>query len=185
MQADTTDRIEEILRPEIAEKTVFEEFVARVQKGSVTRDEDKESHFCVYFAALDPHVKEVFLGHHKKSGLWLFNGGHIDKGEAPEQALTREIQEEWGLTMEASDIGKPSLLTITYIYDQTVRPCKAHFDIWYFVRVDKTTFMPDQENLATEFYETVWLTVDNAKKIATDENTLHALDIITEKMFSS
>ena len=53
----------------------------RIKQGDFTRDENPASHFCVYFASFDENKKEIFIGHHKKSGLWLFNGGHIDKGE--------------------------------------------------------------------------------------------------------
>lgn len=57
-------------------------FLARAREENLSRDENPESHFCVYFAAHDPTARELFLGHHKKSNLWIFNGGHIDKGGA-------------------------------------------------------------------------------------------------------
>lgn len=66
-------------------------FFSRIEKGQLTRDENISSHFCVYFAAYDPECKQVFIGQHKKSGLWLFNGGHIDKGETPNETLKREM----------------------------------------------------------------------------------------------
>tara|TARA_Y100000310_G_scaffold341250_1_gene439813 strand:- start:2851 stop:3315 length:465 start_codon:yes stop_codon:yes gene_type:complete len=47
-------------------------------------------------------VKEnsVLLVRHRKLGLWLPIGGHIDDGEHPEEALEREIQEECGLEVD-------------------------------------------------------------------------------------
>ncbi|MEY2568326.1 MAG: hypothetical protein QOE35_2855 [Actinomycetota bacterium] len=38
----------------------------------------------------------VLLHLHKRLGLWLQPGGHIDPGETPEQAALREVQEETG-----------------------------------------------------------------------------------------
>jgi 8-oxo-dGTP pyrophosphatase MutT (NUDIX family) len=38
----------------------------------------------------------VLLHLHKRLGLWLQPGGHIDPGETPEQAAMREVREETG-----------------------------------------------------------------------------------------
>jgi 8-oxo-dGTP pyrophosphatase MutT (NUDIX family) len=38
----------------------------------------------------------VLLHLHKRLGLWLQPGGHIDQGETPEQAALREVREETG-----------------------------------------------------------------------------------------
>src|SRR5258708_633265 len=75
---------------------IKEVYLRRLTEGLLTRDENLEDHFCVYFAGFSSSDKTVFIGHHKKSDLWLFNGGHIDKGETPTDALLREISEEWG-----------------------------------------------------------------------------------------
>lgn len=90
------------------------DFKKRIKEGSFSKDENKFSHFCVYFAAYDPAKKLVFIGHHKKSGLWLFNGGHLDKNETPWQAMKREIREEWGMNMEVDNFA-PSMLAVTDI----------------------------------------------------------------------
>ena len=46
------------------------------------------------------HKNKVLLVHHKKLNLWLPAGGHIDKDETPDEALTREIKEETGIKIE-------------------------------------------------------------------------------------
>ena len=38
----------------------------------------------------------VLLHLHKRLGLWLQPGGHIDEGETPEEAALREVREETG-----------------------------------------------------------------------------------------
>ncbi len=64
-------------------------FLHRLTKDKLTRDENIKYHICIYFAAYDPVAKQVFIGSHKKSGLWLFNGGHIEKGETLLDSLER------------------------------------------------------------------------------------------------
>ena len=44
--------------------------------------------------------EEVLLVKHKKLGLWLPVGGHIDDGEHLEEALEREMMEESGLKVD-------------------------------------------------------------------------------------
>lgn len=149
-------------------------FLARVQGGSLSRDENPQSHFCVYFAAHDPATKELFLGHHKKSGLWIFNGGHLDKGETPNEAVTREMREEWG---RIERIYNPSLLTITKPHNPG-HPCRQHFDIWYFVSVARRSFHPDLAKLAAEFLQTAWTPTYQARHLVTDENTIRAINLI-------
>jgi len=48
----------------------------------------------------------VLLVKHKKLGLWLPVGGHIESWETPEQALRREAMEEAGLEVEV--LGGPA-----------------------------------------------------------------------------
>jgi 8-oxo-dGTP pyrophosphatase MutT (NUDIX family) len=175
------NELKEWISQGICTKKVAQEFLSRVNQGNLTRDENKDTHFCVYFAANDPTLKQVFIGYHIKSGLWLFNGGHIDQGEFPEQALEREIGEEWGISMKSSEIGNPLLLTLTKINDPAKQRCKAHFDIWYFVNLNKVDFKPDREKLAKEFYQTRWMSPMEARKLVTDPNTLFALTMIEKE----
>ena len=121
---------------------------------------------------------QLFIGHHIKSGLWLFNGGHIDAGETAEQTLLREMGEEWGLQIALDDTGEPQLLTITEIRKPVNYPCKRHYDIWYFVPVDQHTFAPDPPLLAKEFHRIEWLSPAQARKRITDPNTLQAVTLI-------
>ncbi len=160
------------------------QFLSRLGEGALTRDENPKTHFCVYFAGYDPVAKMVFMGQHKKSDLWLVNGGHIDRGETPTEALEREIREEWGMRISAKTIGTPKLLTLTRIRNNPRVPCTRHFDIWYFVKLNKETFSPDQALLAKEFYETRWLSITEARRLTTDPNSQQAITFIKTNLFS-
>lgn len=145
----------------------------RLREGFLTRDENPESHFCVYFAAVDPKHKEVFIGHHKKANLWLFTGGHIDRGETLEEAVSREIWEEWGQRIASGDIPQPSLLTITRWMKST--SCKTHFDIWHFFPAEKERFRVDQSKISEEFHEIGWHRIEDILEKLTDPSTVTAI----------
>lgn len=93
------------------EKSVARQFIQRAKEGELTREENPISHFCVFLAGIDSTSKEVFIGHHKKSDKWLFNGGHIERSETPFEAVKREMAEEWGTDYIFPSF--PELLTIT------------------------------------------------------------------------
>ena len=158
---------------------IIDEFISRTKESQLTRDENPYTHLCVYFAGYDKETKKVFIGHHKKSGLWLFNGGHIDKNETPEEALEREISEEWGVKISLEVIGEPKLLTITPISNQNIK-CTKHFDIWFFVPLSETDFKSDQSLLETEFNTTGWKSIDEARGLITDPATLKAISKFEE-----
>ena len=125
----------------------------------------------------------MFIGHHKKSDYWLFNGGHIDKGELPEETVAREIEEEWGNDIVFQKVPEQSFLTITEIDNKNV-PCKTHYDIWYFIPLNSNSFNPDENKLAIEFYENDWKTIKEARELVVDTNTLLAIDKIEELITS-
>jgi len=41
------------------------------------------------------------------TGLWACPGGGVDPGESHAEALTRELREELGLSLDADDVGAP------------------------------------------------------------------------------
>lgn len=43
---------------------------------------------------------KVLLHRHRKLGMWLPSGGHIEQGELPYDAAVREVLEETGLRLE-------------------------------------------------------------------------------------
>ncbi len=182
MLKQLTEELNQLLSLKIITKEDENKFYKRITEGKLTQDENKESHICVYFAAFDPHARQVFIGRHRKSGLWLFNGGHIDKGETLHNALKREISEEWGISIDLKLLSLPSLLTLTRTKENLNQKCKWHFDIWYFVKVNKYIFFPVREKLEKEFSKMKWLYTKDAIKLVIDPNTIRTLELM-EKQF--
>ncbi len=164
-----------------APEQVKRDFYERSARGSLIRGENSENHFCVYFAAYDPFLSDVFIGHHKKADLWLFTGGHIDEGEIPAETVEREIQEEWGYRPNGLSIAQPSFLSITEINNLTQQACRRHYDNWYFLPLRREAFAPDEQCLKTEFYEARWMSIANARSLIMDVSTVQALDVLGEK----
>src|SRR6185369_9101284 len=92
--------LEDLIKRKFSSDETALKYLERIKLGNLTKKENPQSHFCTYFAPYDPKAKQVFIGHHKKAGIWLFNGGHVDEGETLRDTLNREIDEEWGLDMK-------------------------------------------------------------------------------------
>lgn len=179
-----SDELKKLLNSQFKNDGISARFLERIEEGRLTKDENPQSHFCTYFAAYDLRAKQVFIGHHRKSGLWLFNGGHIDKGETISQTLTREINEEWGLDSKDFNIELIPLLTITDIYNPAKQTCRTHYDLWHFIKVDRSEFKPEAAKLAEEFHEMGWKNLTEARNLITDKNTLLAVDFIEDNYFN-
>lgn len=85
----------------------------------------------------------VLLHLHRKLGLWLPPGGHIELHELPDDAALREVLEETGLAIELSGgrglptdhPGEARQLTMPAgIQLEPITPGHEHIDLVYFAR---------------------------------------------------
>ncbi len=88
-------------------------------------------HLVVYFIPVDAANRCLLLGDHRKSGLWLPPGGHVEDGEEPVAAVVREAREELGIAAELRD-DKPFFLTVT-----PTTGARSHLDVtlWFIIHV--------------------------------------------------
>lgn len=83
---------------------------------------------------------QVLLHRHRKLGMWLPPGGHIEENELPDEAAVREVREEAGLRVELvgdrrQDISDPpQLVTPAGIQLEEISPGHEHIDLIYFAR---------------------------------------------------
>ena len=82
----------------------------------------------------------TLLLRHKKLGLWLPPGGHIDPHELPDDTARREVLEESGLEVELvsprSQLGDvPVLSRPECILLEDITEDHQHIDLIYFARI--------------------------------------------------
>ncbi len=93
------------------------------------------------------HEERVLLHRHRRLGMWLPPGGHIDPGELPDEAAIRETLEETGVAIEL--VEAPLALDITLAIDEPsplrliqplgiqledIGPGHQHIDLVYVAR---------------------------------------------------
>src|SRR6056297_2831273 len=78
----------------------------------------------------------VVLLKHKRLGLWLQPGGHIDPGESPWEAALREAEEETGLAVSFMDVderGDDGVPRLVHVDVHAGGRGHTHLDLRYLV----------------------------------------------------
>lgn len=88
---------------------------------------------------------KVLLHRHRKLGMWLPPGGHIERDELPDDAALREVMEETGVEVELvgerrEDVEDPvQLRRPAGVQLENIGPGHQHIDLIYFARPTGTT----------------------------------------------
>lgn len=101
------------------------------------------------------YKRRTLLLLHKKLGMWLPPGGHIDEGELPDEAALREVREETGLEVEIVSPKRrpdPKAPGVKYLHVpnhvqlEDIPNHPQHIDLIYFCRAksDQARFSPDE-----------------------------------------
>ncbi|MFJ8827639.1 NUDIX domain-containing protein [Streptomyces sp. NPDC102467] len=111
-------------------------------------------HLVSYFAVQDEARQELLLVAHRKAGLWLPAGGHVEPGEDPWNTVVRESREELHTDAAASPLAgeQPLFVTVT-----PTRGPGSHTDVslWYLLSADRNSITSYDER---EFDGIRWLT---------------------------
>lgn len=101
---------------------------------------------------------KVALHLHKRLGMWLQPGGHIDAGETPAQGALREAEEETGLPVRhEQDNG-----LFVHVDVHAGPKGHTHHDLRYVIRAPEVPMNPGEG----ESPDARWFTWDEALEIA-------------------
>ncbi len=100
---------------------------------------------CITASCIIYKKGKVVLVHHKKLGIWIYPGGHVDPNEHPHDAAVREALEETGLKVKLVSCGSvkiktndavslPMPLTIMQEYVPYKTGPHLHFDLIYYAK---------------------------------------------------
>jgi 8-oxo-dGTP pyrophosphatase MutT (NUDIX family) len=92
-------------------------------------------HLVVYFAPLTPDRRQLLLAAHRKAGLWLPPGGHVEPGEHPWTTVTRECAEELHLPATPSQVTGPAPAFVTVTRTRNRHP---HTDVTLWFPLETT-----------------------------------------------
>jgi len=93
---------------------------------------------------------KVLLHWHRKLGMWLPPGGHIERDELPDEAAVREVLEESGVEVELvgerrEDVEDPvQLHRPAGVQLENIGPGHQHIDLIYFARPKGTSDIRDE-----------------------------------------
>ncbi|MCA1838684.1 MAG: NUDIX domain-containing protein, partial [Actinobacteria bacterium] len=83
---------------------------------------------------------KVLLHFHRKLGMWLPPGGHIERDELPDDAAVREVFEETGLRVELIGEKREDVLDPVQLHRpagvqlENIEPGHQHIDLIYFAK---------------------------------------------------
>ncbi|MGC9113051.1 NUDIX hydrolase [Acidilobus sp.] len=139
---------------------------------------------CIVASGVLVEGGRVLMIWHRKLGVWLYPGGHVEPNETPREAVVREFKEETGLDVEVvgpvynlgsgevSDEPMPmAILLETVRYPQETH---LHYDLIFRVR-----------RVGGELREGTWMTPEEVERSRTYENVKRivrlavALDSVT------
>src|SRR5438067_1602980 len=124
------------------------------------------------------HADRVLLHFHRKLGMWLPPGGHIEPHELPDDAAIREVAEETGVRARlvgerGVDLASPpyprALARPAGIQLEDIAPGHQHIDLVYFAMP-----VPGGESLAPEEareHGTGWYALDDLEALSANSRS--------------
>lgn len=115
-----------------AERSSIERTLAELDRLDHPFDRDADP-IHVTGSAIVVGPRGVVLLKHRRLGLWLQPGGHVDPGETPWEGALREAREETGLDVSFADVGEDGLPRLVHVDVHPGGRGHTHLDLRYLV----------------------------------------------------
>ena len=132
-------------------------------------------HFTASAFVLSPDLCDLVLIHHKKLGIWVQPGGHVEPSdESLSGAARREVLEEVGLgelePFAAAGTSQVFDVDIHLIPARKADPAHEHFDVRFaFVAKTRELVHSDEVN------DLRWVPLPDVEQMGADESVLRAV----------
>jgi 8-oxo-dGTP pyrophosphatase MutT (NUDIX family) len=147
-----------------AEQLSIERTLAELDRLADPFDEDSDP-VHVTGSAIVVGPRGVLLLKHKRLGLWLQPGGHVDPGETPWDAALREAGEETGLEVSFADVADDGVPELVHVDVHPGGRGHTHLDLRYLVLAGDTDPNPPEG----ESQEIAWFDWPSAIDRASDD----------------
>ncbi|MCX7337996.1 MAG: NUDIX hydrolase [Alphaproteobacteria bacterium] len=119
------------------EKDHIEDTLTWIKSGEplyrITSPDIPNKHLVCYFVLFDELASKILLVDHKKAGLWLPTGGHVDIDEDPMDTVKRECAEE--LNCQADFwADQPIFITSTVTVPANLMGRHTDVSLWYVLK---------------------------------------------------
>ena len=165
-------------RPANATEATFVERMLELSRaeGACERVHFAPGHFTASAFVLSPDRRDLVLIHHKKLGIWVQPGGHVEPSDDDLiGAARREVAEEVGLSdlepLANPDGGAVFDVDIHLIPARKADPAHEHFDV-RFAFVAKTRELVHSDEVA----DLRWVPLSEVEQMGTDESVLRAVN---------
>ncbi len=159
-------------RPDDAREQEFRERLLALldSEEPTSRAQFEPGHLTASAFVLSPDARAVLLILHKKLGIWVQPGGHIEPVDTSlEAAARRELAEEVGLSLPPSARAQIFDLDVHAIPARPSEPAHEHFDVRYCFRAPSREILPSQEVAGAR-----WAELEKLDQLTHDESVLRA-----------
>lgn len=119
---------------------------------------------------LSPEEDALLLIFHKKLGIWVQPGGHVEASDSSLlEAARREVEEEVGLALPADESASIFDLDVHVIPARKDEPQHEHFDVRYRFRSPTRDFVRTDE-----VADVRWAPLSDLEQLTADESVLRA-----------